>query len=249
MTLKKDLSFFDLTSIIVGAIVGADIYIASAITAGLVGPIAIFVWIIAGIFALVLALIFAYSSYYVPKVGGPFAFVSKAFDNFYGFLTGWSMWIAEMMALPVFAIAFTQYLHFFIDLTFWQEVLVKGVFLFGLTTINIFSVKTAGRLNDVLTVVKLAPLVILIISGIVFFIVHPETIQKNYTPMMPLGLDNFGTALVLIFWAYVGFEMGTLPASEVKNPKKTIPKAIITGILIVVSFYLITNFVLFGVTS
>jgi len=249
MTLKKDLSFFDLISIIVGAIVGADIYIASAITAGLVGPIAIFVWIVAGIFALVLALIFAYSSYYVPKVGGPFAFVSKAFDNFYGFLTGWSMWIAEMMALPVFAIAFTQYLHSFIDLTFWQEVLVKGVFLFGLTTINIFSVKTAGRLNDVLTVVKLAPLVILIISGIVFFIVHPETIQKNYTPMMPLGLDNFGTALVLIFWAYVGFELGTLPASEVKNPKKTIPKAIITGIVIVVSFYLITNFVLFGVTS
>ncbi len=249
MNLKKDLSFFDLTSIIIGAIVGADIYIASAITAGLVGPIAIFVWVIAGMFALVLALVFAYSSYYVPKVGGPFAFVSKAFDNFYGFLTGWSMWIAEMMALPVFAIAFIQYLHYFIDLAFWQEVLIKGAFLFGLTTVNIFSVKIAGRLNDVLTVVKLAPLVILIISGIVFFIVHPETIQKNYTPLMPLGLDNFGTALVLIFWAYVGFEMGTLPASEVKNPKKTIPKAIVTGILVVVSFYLITNFVLFGVTS
>ena len=61
MNLKKDLSFFDLTSIIIGAIVGADIYIASAITAGLVGPIAIFVWVIAGMFALVLALVFAYS--------------------------------------------------------------------------------------------------------------------------------------------------------------------------------------------
>ncbi|HSB84351.1 MAG TPA: amino acid permease [Nitrosarchaeum sp.] len=249
MNLKKDLSFFDLTNIIIGSIVGADIYIASAITAGLVGPIAIFVWIIAGMFAMVLALVFAYSSYYVPKVGGPFAFVSKAFDKFYGFLTGWSMWIAEMMALPVFAIAFTQYLHYFVELDFWQDILVKGMFLFGLTTVNIISVKAAGRLNDALTIVKLAPLVILIISGIVFFAIHPELIQKNYTPLIPLGLDNFGTALVLIFWAYVGFEMGTLPASEVKNPKKTIPKAIITGILVVISFYLITNFVLFGVTS
>jgi len=249
MNLKKELSFFDLTNIIIGSIVGADIYIASAITAGLVGPIAIFVWIIAGMFAMVLALVFAYSSYYVPKVGGPFAFVSKAFDKFYGFLTGWSMWIAEMMALPVFAIAFTQYLHYFVELNFWQDILVKGMFLFGLTTVNIISVKAAGRLNDALTLVKLAPLVILIISGIVFFAIHPESIQKNYTPLMPLGLDNFGTALVLIFWAYVGFEMGTLPASEVKNPKKTIPKAIITGILVVISFYLITNFVLFGVTS
>lgn len=53
----------------------------------------------------------------------------------------------------------------------------------------------------------------------------------------------------MIFWAYVGFEMGTLPASEVKNAKKIIPKAIMTGILIVIAFYLITNFVLFGTAS
>lgn len=249
MSLKRDLSFFDLTNIIVGSIVGADIYIASAITAGLVGPLAIFVWIIAGCFAIVLALVFAYSSYYVPKVGGPFAYVSKAFDNFYGFLTGWSLWIAEMMALPVFAIAFIQYLHYFVELNFWQDVLIKGIFLFGLTTINIFSVKAAGRLNDALTIVKLAPLVLLIISGIFFFIINPDVVLKNYAPIDPLGFDNFGTALVLIFWAYVGFEMGTLPASEVKNPKKTIPKAIITGIVIVIIFYLSTNFILFGVSN
>lgn len=100
MNLKRDLSFFDLTNIIIGSIVGADIYIASTITAGLVGSMAIFVWIVAGLFAIVLALVFAYTIYYVPKVGGPFAFVSKAFDPFYGFLTGWSMWIAEMWHYP-----------------------------------------------------------------------------------------------------------------------------------------------------
>ena len=249
MNLKRELSFFDLTNIIIGSIVGADIYIVSSITAGLVGPLAIFVWIIAGLFAIVLALVFAYSSYYVPKVGGPFAFVSKAFDNFYGFLSGWSLWIAEMMALPVFAIAFTQYLHYFIELDFWQEVMIKGLFLFGLTSVNIISVKAAGKLNDVLTIVKLAPLVLLIISGVIFFVIHPEIIQENYIPLVPLGLDNFGTALVLIFWAYVGFEMGTLPASEVKEPRKTIPKAIVAGILVVISFYLLTNFVLFGVSN
>ena len=249
MNLKRELSFFDLTNIIIGSIVGADIYIASSITSGLVGPLAIFVWVIAGLFAIVLALVFAYSSYYVPKVGGPFAFVSKAFDNFYGFLTGWSMWIAEMMALPVFAIAFTQYLHYFIQLDFWQDVMIKGLFLFGLTSVNIISVKAAGKLNDVLTIVKLAPLVLLIISGVIFFVIHPEVIQENYVPLIPLGLDNFGIALVLIFWAYVGFEMGTLPASEVKDPRKTIPKAIITGILVVIAFYLVTNFVLFGVSN
>lgn len=130
MTLKKELSYFDLTSIVIGSIVGADIYIASALTAGLLGPAALFVWIIAGICACIIAIVFAYCSYYVPHVGGPFAFVSEAFDDFFGFLTGWSIWIAELLALPVFAIAFTKYLQYFIPLNFYQQIIIKGLFLF-----------------------------------------------------------------------------------------------------------------------
>ncbi|MBI2545031.1 MAG: amino acid permease [Candidatus Aenigmarchaeota archaeon] len=248
MKLKRDLTFFDMTSIVIGAIVGSDIYIASAITAGLIGPFSIFVWIIAGIIATILALVFAYCSYYVPKVGGSFAFVSTAFDDFYGFLAGWSMWIAEILALPVFAITFTSYLGYFFHLSPIQDILVKGLFLFGLTSVNIIGVKAAGRLNDVLTIVKLSPLFLLMVVGISFLFQNPSQLS-NYSPLAPLGLDNFGTALVLIFWAYVGFELGTLPASEVKNPKKTIPRAIITGMIIVTLFYLLTNFVVYGVLN
>jgi APA family basic amino acid/polyamine antiporter len=249
MKFKRELSYFDLTSIVVGTIVGADIYIASALSAGLLGPAAILVWIVAGICATIIALVFAYCSYYVPKVGGPFAFVSEAFDDFYGFLTGWSIWIAELLALPVFAIAFTKYLQYFIPLTFYQQLIVKGLFLFSLTYINIRGVKAAGRLNDILTIIKLAPLIILVIGGFVFFSLHVETLTSNFIPFAPQGFGNFGMALVLIFWAYVGFEMGTLPASEVKNPRKTIPKAIITGMIIVTLFYLLTNFVVYGVIN
>lgn len=246
MPLKKELTSFDLTSIVVGSIVGADIYIASALTAGMLGPAAILVWIVAGICATIIALVFAYCSYYVPRVGGPFAFVSEAFDDFYGFLTGWSIWIAEILSLPVFAIAFVQYLQYFINLDFYQQIIIKVLFIFGLTYVNIRGVKAAGRINDVLTILKLAPLLLLIIVGFGFFAFHPETLTSNYLPFAPLGFGNFGAALVLIFWAYVGFEMGTLPASEVKNPRKTIPKAIITGMIIVTIFYLLTNFVVYG---
>ncbi len=249
MAVKKDLTFFDLTNIVVGSIVGADIYIASALTAGLVGPFSIIVWLIAGLFATTIALIFAYCSYYVPKVGGPFAFVSHAFDDFYGFLTGWSIWIAEILALPVFAIAFTKYLQYFIPLNSLEEVAVKGLFLLSLTLVNILGVKAAGRVNDVLTIIKLSPLILMIFGGIAFFIINPGILSKNYIPFLPLGLKNVGTAVVLVFWAYVGFEMGTLPASEVKNPRKTIPKAIITGMAIVMLFYLSTNFVVYGTVN
>jgi APA family basic amino acid/polyamine antiporter len=246
MDFKKDLSLFDTTSIVVGSVVGADIYIASAITAGLLGPFSLVVWVIAGIFATIIALVLAYCSYYVPKVGGPFAYVSEAFDDFYGFLTGWSMWIAEVVSLPVFAIAFVRYLDFIVPLSGLQEILVKGLFLFGLTMVNIIGVKMAGRVNDLLTLVKLLPLLLLIVAGILLLFTKPSLFVENYHPFAPLGLAATGPALVLIFWAYVGFELGTLPAAEVINPRTTIPKAIIIGMSIVAIFYLSTNFVVYG---
>lgn len=247
MGLKRSLTYFDLTAIVVGSIVGADIYIASSLTANIMGPAALLVWVAAGFCAMVIALVFAYCSYYVPKVGGPFAFVSAAFDDFYGFLTGWSIWIAEVLSLPVFAIAFTQYLQYFITLSLPIQILVKAAFIIALTFVNVRGVKAAGRVNDILTVVKLLPLIILVIAGIVFFILNPATLTTNYIPFAPLGFAGFGTALVLIFWAYVGFEMGTFPSAEVKNPRRTVPRAIITGMIIVMVFYLSTNFVVYGI--
>jgi amino acid transporter len=249
MAFRKDLSLFDVTNIIVGSVIGADIYIASAITAGLLGPFSLVIWVIAGIFATVIALVFAYCSYYVPKVGGPFAYVSEAFDDFFGFLTGWSMWIAEMISLPVFAIAFVRYLEYLVPLHTPGEILVKGIFLFGLTTINIIGVKFAGRVNDVLTLIKLLPLLMLIGAGIIFMVMQPSVVSGNYQPFAPMGVSATGTALVLIFWAYAGFELGTLPAAEVKTPKTTIPKAIIIGMSIVAVFYLSTNFIVYGAVN
>ena len=249
MELKRGLSQFDLTNIIVGAIVGADIYIASALTAGLVGPFSIVLWVVAGLFAIAIAMVFAYCSYYVPRVGGPFAYVSEAFDDFYGFLTGWSMWIAELLALPVFAIAFANYLQALVPLTPAAEVVVRGLFVASLTLVNIVGVRAAGRLNDALTLIKLSPLLLLIVAGLGVLIIQPETVIGNYIPLLPLGLDNAAHALILIFWAYAGFELGTLPAGEVENPGKAIPRAIITGMSIVAFFYLATNFVLFGLVN
>jgi amino acid transporter len=248
VVLKRSLTSFDLTAIVVGSIVGADIYIASSLTAGMLGPAALLVWVAAGAAATVIALVFAYCSYYVPRVGGPFAFVSAAFDDFFGFLTGWSIWIAEVLSLPVFAIAFVQYLQYFTGpLTTPEQILIKAAFIIILTTINIFGVKAAGRVNDILTVVKLLPLILLILVGIVFIVMHPSTFLANYTPFAPLGFNAFGTALVLIFWAYVGFEMGTFPSAEVINPRKTVPRAIITGMIIVMVFYLSTNFIVYSI--
>jgi basic amino acid/polyamine antiporter, APA family len=205
--------------------------------------------LIAGGFAIILALVFAYNSFYTPKAGGPFSYASHAFDKFYGFLAGWSMWVAEITALAVFPIVFTSYLGYLIELSYPMKILIQGLFIFGLTAINIRGVKAAGKLNDALTLIKLSPLLILVVVGIAFLLFNVNTLQSNYSPLIPFGLDNFGSAIVLVFWAYTGFELATFPAGETKEPKKTTPRAIISGMLIVTIFYMATNFVVFGTVN
>jgi amino acid transporter len=248
LALKRELSYFDLMNIVIGAIVGSDIYIVPGLTAGLIGPFAIAIWILGGALSMVLVMAFAYCSYYVPNVGGSYAYVTTAFDRFYGFIAGWSMTIAEVVALPVFSIVFTNYLVYFIPLSYGIQLLVRVVFISAAVFVNIYGVKAAGRLNDVLTIAKLFPLLMIIVLGLGAIGFNPHLIS-NYSPFAPVGLGSFGTVIVLIFWAYAGFELGSLPASEVVDPRKNVPRALISGMAIVIFFYVMTNVAAFGAVN
>lgn len=245
--LKSKLTLFDVTNLVVGAIIGADIYVASAFGARNLGPFSLVVWVFCGIIAIVIALCFAQCAALLPKVGGPYAYAKEAWGPFAGFEVGWSLWLAEWVSLAVFPLAFVQYLGVFLNLSFPIQTIVKGLFVAFLVTTNIVGVKAAGKTNDVLTVVKLAPLVLFATIGILFVVLHPTVAAGNFTPFLPGGLGSFGITLVLVFWAYAGFEISTIPAGEIKDPGTTIPKAIVLGITIVTIFYLITNILLFGV--
>jgi amino acid transporter len=248
INLRSELTLFDVTNLVVGAIIGADIYVASAFGAGLLGPFSLIVWVIAGIIAIIIALCFAQCAAMLPKVGGPYAYAHAAWGNFAGFIVGWSLWLAEWMSLAVFPVAFTQYLMFFLpNLDLISQVTVKILFVLFLVTTNIVGVKAAGRANDALTLIKLFPLIFFVTVGLQYMFSNTSTAIANFSPFIPYGFSNFGTALVLIFWAYAGFEISTIPAEEIKDPSKTIPKAIVLGISIVTIFYLTTNIVLFGV--
>ena len=246
--LQSKLTLFDVTNLVVGAIIGADIYVASSFGAGYLGPFSLFVWVFAGIIAIIIALCFAQCAALLPKVGGQYAYAKEAWGPFAGFIVGWSLWLAEWVCLAVFPVAFTRYLMFFLpNLDLIYQIMVRVLFVVFLIVTNIVGVKAAGRTNDILTVVKLAPLIFFSGAGLLYMVLQPAVAASNFSPFLPKGLENFGVALVLIFWAYAGFEISTIPAGEIKDPSKTIPKAIILGISIVTIFYLTTNIVLFGV--
>lgn len=239
--------FLHVVNLVVGTIVGADIYVAAAIGAGLLGPASLIAWALAGLMAIIIALSFAECSSLVPIAGGPYAYAKDAFGDFIGFLSGWSILIASWSAIAVFPLAFVAYLqYFFPNMSIVLQDIIKILFVIALTGINYMGVKEAGKINDILTAIKLAPILILTVAGIAFFILKPSILISHFTPIAPLGFTGLGSALVLIFWAYVGFELVTVPSDEIIDAKKTIPKAIALGMGIVALFYIITNFVIVG---
>jgi amino acid transporter len=245
--LNRSLGLYDVVSLVIGTIVGADIYIAASFGAGLLGPFAVFAWLIAGVMAIIIALCFAECSSLVPQVGGPYAYAKRAFGNFTGFLAGWSLLIASWSSIAVFPLAFVAYLDFFIPhMSAILQIIIKVLFVFFLTVVNYFGVRQAGKANDILTILKIAPILILTIAGIAYFFIKPSLLIANFTPIAPLGIGGLGSAIVLIFWAYVGFELVTVPSDEIINSKRTIPLAIGIGMGTIALFYVVTNFVILG---
>src|SRR3989442_3800075 len=241
------LNTFDVTSLVVGSIIGADVYIATAIGARLVGPSSLLAWILAGAVAMVIALSFSYCVMILPKVGGPYAYVKEVAGPFPGFVVGWGLLLAEWFSLAVFPVAFTQYfMPLDPGIDDLGKALLKAVFIAIILVTNLVGVKAAGRVNDVLTVAKLSPLLLIVLGGFAFVALQPGPFAWNLVPFFTGDVSAFGRALVLIFWAYAGFELSTLPTDEVIQPRKTIPRAILMGMVIVIAFYFLTNFFVIG---
>src|SRR5439155_1386762 len=217
------LNTFDVTSLVVGSIIGADVYVATAIGARLVGPSSLLAWVLAGAMAMVIALSFSYCVMILPKVGGPYAYVKEVAGPFPGFIVGWGLLLAEWFSLAVFPVAFTQYfLALDPGIDDLGKAVLKAVFIAIILVTNLIGVKAAGRVNDVLTVAKLSPLLLIVLGGFAFVALQPGQFAGNLVPFFTGDVSAFGRALVLIFWAYAGFELSTLPTDEVPH---AVPRA------------------------
>jgi len=248
--LRRKLNTFDVTALVVGSIVGADIYIAAAIGAKLVGPLSILIWLAAGVVAIVIALSFSHCAAVMPRVGGPYAYVKEVSGPFTGFMVGWGLFLAEWFSLAVFPVAFATYAIALAPELGWASgIPLKAAFILIVFVTNALGIRAAGKSNDVLTVAKLGPLVLVVLGGLIFLSLKPDTLAANLVPFAKGGLGDVGQAFVLIFWAYAGFELSTLPSNEIERPQKTIPRAMVVGMLIVTVFYLSTNFVVIGVVD
>ena len=244
--LKRSMGLWMATALVVGNMIGSGIFLLPAALAATAGPISILGWIFTGAGALLLALVFANLGRALPRTGGPYAYAKRAFGDFIGFQTAWGYWIAVWAGNAAIAVAFVGYLAIF-----WPEVasnnllgaLVGIALIWTFTATNILGARESGHVQLVTTVLKFVPLAIIGIVGL-FFIDG-----DNYTPFSPEGhsISLLSTTAALTLWAFIGLESATVPADEVKNPERTIPRATIIGTVLATVLYIVATASLMGI--
>jgi basic amino acid/polyamine antiporter, APA family len=245
--LKRTMGLWMATALVVGNMVGSGIFLLPAALADSAGPVSIFAWVFTGAGAILLALVFANLGRAYPRTGGPYAYARKAFGDFVGFQTAWGYWIAAWAGNAAIAVAFVGYFA-----VFWGDLgtdnllaAIVGIGLIWLVTaINVFGTRESGVVQVITTVLKFVPLALIAIIGL--FFVEGD----NYTPFAPDGSWNaISVAAPLTLWAFIGLESATVPADEVKDPEKTIPRATVLGTIATTALYIVATIAIFGLLS
>jgi basic amino acid/polyamine antiporter, APA family len=244
--LKRSMGLSMATALVVGNMVGSGVFLLPATLAGTAGPISMLGWLFTGAGAVLLALVFANLGRALPRQGGPYAYAKRAFGDFIGFQTAWGYWIAVWAGNAAIAVAFVSYLT-----VFWPEVgdnnllgaLVGIGLIWLLTATNIMGARESGIVQLATTVLKFVPLAVIGIVGL-FFIDG-----GNYEPFSPNGasLSLLSTTAALTLWAFIGLESATVPADEVKDPERTIPRATIIGTVLATLLYIVATAAIMGI--
>jgi len=235
------------TSLVVGNMIGAGIFVLPAALAGY-GSISLLGWVFTAIGALILAKIFSnFSTIIVNKSGGPYAYSKAGFGDFVGFLVAWGYWISIWISNGAIAIAIVGALSFFfpsLETNPIQSVSLGLGFIWLFTWINSRGIKEGGKIQVITTILKLLPLIFVVLVGLFFFDI------ANFPKFNLTGESDFvavSAVATLTLYAFLGIESASIPAENVAQPEKTIPKATMLGTIISTSVYILGTVVLFGI--
>ena len=234
------------TSLVLSNIIGSGILMLPA-SLGLYGSLGLIGWLITAVGAICLALVFGRLAKRFPKTGGPYTYSREAFGDFIGFQMAWSYWVGTWAGNAAMATVFVAYMSTLFpilatDIVLAFMVAIGSVWFF--TLVNLAGVRSAGIMQVFATIVKIVPLLIIGVFGI------SHINFDHFFPLNPSGqptLLALGSAAALALYAFIGIESATIPADNVINPTKTIPRATILGALIATFIYIWFMVVVLGV--
>lgn len=264
--LKRDLGLWGAVSIVVGTVIGSGIFLVPRTMIRNVGtPELVFlVWIVGGLLSLAGALTYAELAAAMPEAGGEYVYLTEAYGPIWGYLYGWTqMWVAKSGSIATLATGFFLYLAnfwptletviFHVNLPFGYPFeirygqLLAMALIMSLAGLNYFGVKVGGAVQIAITILKVALIGFVIVAGI--FFAPGKSAVASAAPNMALTLSGFIAALVAALWAYDGWNNVSMVSSEIKNPRRNLPLALIGGTMAVMGIYLAANFAYFHVLS
>jgi len=233
MELKRTLNLFDATSIGIGGIIGAGIFVVLGVAIGYAGPAIIVSMIIAAMVASFTAFSFAELGSAIPKEGGVYAFTYEMVSPSAGFVVGCLWLFAQIVAGAAISLGFAGY---FVAMFPFLSLKVAAVLVaLVLTALNLVGIKQSAAVNNALVLTKIAILCLFILMGI--FRIN----LGNYLQFAPNGFFGILQGAGFIFFAYLGFGRIATLGEEVKNPTRTLPLSILVAFIASAVIYVLTG--------
>ncbi len=208
----------------------------------LLGPYALLAYLGCAALVLLIVLCFAEVGGRFSRTGGPYLYARETFGPVIGFQVGWLVWLTRVTAFAALCNLLLEYLaHFWPAATSpgWRAALVAGV-VAVLAAVNIRGVRPAALVANVFTIGKLVPLVLFVAVGL--FFVEPASYVARVMP----DTADFSAAMLLLVFAFTGFETATVPAGEVREPRRNLPFAILAAMAVIVPVYVGVQVVCIG---
>jgi amino acid transporter len=240
--LVRGIRQWDLVGVVINSIIGAGIFVLPARSFKLVGSYSLIAFILCAFVCALIILCFVEVSSRFTGTGGPYLYAQEAFGPAVGFQVGWMNWIARVSAYATNCNLLIVYLGFFWPAAisgFWRALIITLITI-TLTVINYIGVRDAAVASNFFTIAKLLPMILFIATGL--FFLTPENFTLGEYP----SYTSFSTSVLLLLYAFTGFENASVPAGEVQNPRRNLPFAILIGLGIVTLVYLLIQTVSIG---
>ncbi len=244
---SRTLGLFDAAMISSGAMIGSGIFMNSAESAKFLRTSSqlLLVWMIGGLVAFLGALCFAELGAMFPQSGGQVVYLDRAFSPWLGFLFGWTLF-STIQTGAIAAVSYTcaRFISTFLPMKdIWIGILAAGI-IWSLSIVNFLGIRPGSLVQNISTTLKILALLALIVVGVLWF----KAPRLNLGPLFPDGLDlkvlsALGLALMPALFSYGGWQNLNFVAGEVKNPARTMPLAIISGVSLVIAVYVLSNVV------
>ncbi|HEY2295882.1 MAG TPA: APC family permease [Thermoanaerobaculia bacterium] len=241
--MRRAVSRWEIVGFSVNDVIGSGVYLLPAAAAAILGWASVGAVVVAGIAVLLLVLCFAEAGSYFDRPGSAYIYTREAFGELAGFEVGWMTWLARVASVSSLSVGFARAVGYLWPgaNVGWGRGLAIVLPVLLLTWINVIGVKSGVRTAVFLAITKTLPLLVFIFVGI--FYVSPS-LATSVTPKP--GAGGLGDAVLLLLYAYAGFENTAAPAGEFKNPRRDVPFALITQIVIVTLIYTAVQWVALG---